>query len=87
MLPELPLLKIYRSLNLLKTEKITQYILEESIFDLRYIRLYDIIIPKENWLNCLQTVETLIRRRFLWLLIWSAVFATYPFRSLQSSMG
>ena len=34
--------------------------LEESIFDFRYVRLYDVDIPKEKWLNYLQTVETLI---------------------------
>ena len=33
--------------------------LEESIFDFRYVRLYD--VDKEKWLNFLQTVETLIR--------------------------
>ena len=45
------------------------YILEESIFDFRYVRLYDIDIPKEKWLNYLQTVETLIRSRVLRRLI------------------
>ena len=33
-------------------------ILEESIFDFRYVRHYDIDIPKEKRLNYLQTVET-----------------------------
>ena len=32
--------------------------LEESIFDYRYARLYDVDIPKEKRLNYLQTVET-----------------------------
>ena len=39
--------------------------LEESIFDFTYVRLYYIDIPKEKWLNYLQTVENLIRRRVL----------------------
>ena len=37
------------------------YILEDSNFDLRYIRLSDLDIPREKWLNYLQTVETLMR--------------------------
>ena len=27
------------------------YILEESIFDVRYVRLYNIDLPKEKWLK------------------------------------
>ena len=46
-----------------------RYILKESIFDFRYVRLYDVDILKEKWLNYLQTVETLIRRRVLCRLI------------------
>ena len=34
------------------------YILEESNFDFRYIRLCDLHILREKWLNYLQTVET-----------------------------
>ena len=41
------------------------YILEDSNFDLRYVRLCDLDILREKWLNYLQTVETLIRRRVL----------------------
>ena len=36
------------------------HILEESNFNFRYVRLSDLDISKENWLNYLQTVETLI---------------------------
>ena len=32
--------------------------------------LYDVDIPKEKWLNYLQTVETLNRNRILRRLIW-----------------
>ena len=41
-------------------------------------------MPREKWLHYLQTVETLIRRR-----VWpgSALFAKYPFRGLQTTMG
>ena len=53
--------------------------LEESIFVFGYVRLYDVDILKEKLLNYLQTVETLIRRCVL--------FANYPYRGLQSSMG
>ena len=31
---------------------------------------YEIDIPREKWLNYLQTVETHIRRHVLWRLIW-----------------
>ena len=41
------------------------YILEDSNFDFRYVRLCDIDILREKWLNYLQTVETLIRRHIL----------------------
>ena len=35
------------------------YILDESNVNFGYVKLYDIDIPKEKWLNYLQTVETL----------------------------
>ena len=38
------------------------YILEDPNFDFRYIWLCDLDIPKEKWLNYLQTAETLIIR-------------------------
>ena len=44
--------------------------LEESIFYYIYVRLYNVDIPEESWLNYLQTVETLIIRRVLRRLIW-----------------
>ena len=37
------------------------YILEDSYFNFRYVRLCDWAISTENWLNYLQTVETQIR--------------------------
>ena len=43
------------------------YILEESNFSFRYVRLCDLDIPREKWQKYLQTVETLI---ILWHLIW-----------------
>ena len=46
------------------------YVLEDSIFDFRYVRLCDLDIPREKRLNYLQTVETLIRHRVLRRLIW-----------------
>ena len=32
------------------------YILEESNFNLRYVRLCDLHIPREKWLNYMQAV-------------------------------
>ena len=46
------------------------YILEEPFSILGYVRLYDVDITKEKWLNYLQTVETLIKIRILRRLIW-----------------
>ena len=46
------------------------YILEASNFDFRYVRLCALEIPKEKFLNWLQTVGTLIRCRVLQRLIW-----------------
>ena len=37
--------------------------MDDSNFDIRYVRLCDFDIPGEKWLNYLQTVETLIRCR------------------------
>ena len=34
--------------------------MDDSNFDIRYVRLCDFDIPGEKWLNYLQTVETLI---------------------------
>ena len=38
--------------------------MEDSNFNSRYVRLLDLHIPTEKWLNYLQTVETLIRSGF-----------------------
>ena len=58
------------------------HMLEESNFNFRYIWLWDLHIPRKKWLNYLQTVETLIRCRS-----GSALFANYPFRGCQTTMG
>ena len=55
------------------------YILEDSNFDFRYVRLCDLDIPRENWLNYWQTVETLIRCRILQHLIWVCTVCQVPF--------
>ena len=55
------------------------YILEESNFNFRYVRLWDLDIPWEKRLNYLQTVETLIRRHNLWRLIWVCTVCQLPF--------
>ena len=54
-------------------------IYEESNFNFRYVRLWDLHIPTEKWLNYLQTVETLIRRRVLRRLIWVCTVCQLPF--------
>ena len=46
------------------------YILEDSNFSFGYIKLCDLDITREKWLNYLQTVETLIRYHVLRHLIW-----------------
>ena len=58
--------------------------MEESNFNYRYVKLCDSNIPREKWQNYLQTVESLIRRRFL---TGSALFASYPFGDLENKMG
>ena len=63
------------------------YILEESNFNFRCVRLWDLDIPREKWLNYLQTMETLIRPQFCSVWSGSALFANYPFRGLQATMG
>ena len=50
----------------------------ESIFHFRYVRLYYIDSPKEKWLNYLQTVEILIRRRVPRRLIWVCTVCQLP---------
>ena len=41
--------------------------------------LWDLHIPREKWLDCLQTVETLVRRRVLRSLIWVCTVCQLPF--------
>ena len=68
------------SFNPLYTEQtLPHYILEESNFNFRYIRRWDLHIPREKWINYLQTVETLIRRRILRHLIWVCTDCQLPF--------
>ena len=48
---------INNGINPLKSEwTLSHYILEESIFDFRYVRLYDVVIPekKNDWTICKQ---------------------------------
>ena len=60
-----------KEVNPLYTERTPPHdILEDSNFDLRCVRLCNLDIRREKWLNFLQTVETLIRRRVLRRLIW-----------------
>ena len=63
---------------LYKEQTLPQYILEESNFNFRYTRLWDLHIPREKWLNYLQTVETLIRRHVRHL-IWVCTVCQLPF--------
>ena len=49
------------------------------IFDFRYVRLYDLEIHREKWLNYLQTMETLIRRRVPQRLMWVCTVCHLPF--------
>ena len=58
---------------------ILDYKLEESNFNFRYVRLYDLDITREKWLNYLQTVDTVIRRRILRHLIWVCTVSKLPF--------
>ena len=55
------------------------YILEGSNFNFGEVRLWDLHIPREKWLNYLQTVETLIRCRRMWHLIWVCTVCQVPF--------
>ena len=63
-------LSIPNSLTFCRLNKFPHYILEDSNLDFRYITLCDLDIPREKWLNYLQTVETLIRSHILRHLIW-----------------
>ena len=60
--------------------------LEESSFNFKYVRLCDLDITREKWLNNWQTVET--DEATFWG-IWSGtvLFASYPFGGLQTEMG
>ena len=55
------------------------YILEDLNFSFRDVRLCDLDIPREKWLICLQTVETLIRCLILLHLIWVCAVCQLPF--------
>ena len=54
-------------------------ILEDSNFDFRYVALCELDIPREKWLNYLQTMETQSRRRVLWRLLWVCAVCQLPF--------
>ena len=60
------LISIHFRLNIHPT-----FILEEWMSNFSYARLCDLDIPRAIRLNYLQIVETLIRRRVLWRLIWA----------------
>ena len=55
--------------------KLSRYILEESNFNFRYVRLCELDIPREKWLNDLKSdaAES-----------GSALFANHPFRGFQT---
>ena len=57
----------------------THYTLDDLNFNFRYARLCDLDIPREKWLNYLQTVETPIRCHRS----GSALFDEYPLGGLQ----
>ena len=60
-----------------------QYLLEESNFNFRFSRLWDIDIPGEKWINYLQTMETLIRCRILQCLICVCTVCLLPFKGVS----
>ena len=60
------------------SHSVPHYILEESNFNFRYVRLWYLHIPREQWLNYLQKVEILIRHRILHL-IWVCTVCQLPF--------
>ena len=57
----------------------THDILEDSNFDFRCVRLCNLDIPREKWLNYLQTVETMIICRILQCLVWVCTVCQLPF--------
>ena len=70
-------------LNKLYALNLSHFILEFSNFSCTYVRLCDLDIPREKWLNYLQTVDILIRRRKT----GSALFVKCPFGGLQAKLG
>ena len=68
--------------------KVSQhYILEESKFNSRYVKLCDLDIPREKWLNYLQTVENLIRCYTAQCRVWVCIVCQLSSRGLQTKMG
>ena len=55
-----------------------RYQLKKSISVLRGVRWYFFILSSFNRKLCKQTVETLIRRRILWRLIWVCTICLCP---------
>ena len=55
------------------------YILEESNFNFRYVQIWDLDIPRQKWLNCLQTVEILFWCHVLQHLIWVCTVCQFLF--------
>ena len=62
-----------------RLNRFSQTIYWKSNFNFRYIHLWHSNIPRENWLNYLQTVETLIRCHVLQCLIWVCTVCQLPF--------
>ena len=62
-----------------RLNRLSHSIYWKSNFNFRYARLGYLHIPREKWLNYLQTVETLIRRHVLRHLIWVCTVCQLPF--------
>ena len=68
-----------------RQDKLSKHnILEETNFNFRYARLCNLDIHREKWLNCLQTLETLIDLQHL---IWVCTVCQLPFWGLHTKMG
>ena len=64
------------------------YLLEESNFNFRFVRLWALDIPREKWLHYLRK-QWRPWSDVAFCGVWSgyALFAKYPFRGLQTTMG
>ena len=71
------LIAIYTFTHCILNELPPHYILEETNFNFRYVRLCDLDILWEKWINFLQTVETLSDAISCSIWFGSALFANY----------